>query len=35
MNLQSPLAGIASAAKAVGRWWSQSATVLSGLEEKE
>ena len=35
MNLQSPVAGIASTATAVGRQLSQSATVLSGLEEKE
>ena len=35
MNLQSPVAGAASAATAVGRPLSQSATVLSGLEEKQ
>lgn len=35
MDLQFPMAGIASAATAVGRWLSQSASVLSACEEKE
>lgn len=35
MNLQFPMARIASAATAVGRQLSQSASVLSGCEQKE